>query len=85
MELSINKAVQEVSFAIQVTSTLLEKIFSKYIMILWSIAYFVACVLVGVYGSDRRFGFLGSFLGALFTTPLLAFLILLMTKKSKYA
>lgn len=52
-------------------------------MILWYIAYVVACILVGVYGSDRRFGFLGSFLGALFTTPIIMFLILALTKQTK--
>jgi len=54
-------------------------------MILWYIAYGVACILVGVYGSDRRFGFLGSFLGAVFTTPIIMFLILALTKQTKKA
>jgi hypothetical protein len=52
-------------------------------IMLWYIAYGIACILVGVYGSDRRFGFLGSFLGAVFTTPLIMFLILALTKQSK--
>jgi hypothetical protein len=52
-------------------------------MILWYIAYGVACILVGVYGSERRFGFLGSFVGAIVTTPLIMFLILALTKQTK--
>ncbi len=51
-------------------------------MILWYIAYFVACLLVGVYGSDRRFGFLGSFAGSILITPLIMFFILALTKQT---
>jgi len=52
-------------------------------MILWYFAYFIACLIVGIYGSERRFGFLGSFIGSILATPLIVFLVLLITKKTK--
>jgi len=52
------------------------------VMILWYIAYFTACLIVGIYGSDRRFGFLGSFIGSIIATPLIVFFVLLITKKT---
>jgi len=52
-------------------------------MILWYSAYFIACLIVGIYGSDRRFGFLGSFVGSIFATPLIVFLLLIVTKRTK--
>lgn len=51
-------------------------------MILWYVAYFIACLIVGIYGSDRRFGFLGSFIGSILATPLIVFFVLLLTKKT---
>jgi len=52
------------------------------VMILWYFAYFTACLIVGIYGSDRRFGFLGSFLSSILATPLIVFFVLLITKKT---
>ena len=44
-----------------------------------SIIYVVFCLLTGLCGIDRRMGFLGTFLLALVTTPLLVLPLLLLT------
>jgi len=45
--------------------------------------YIIFCVLTGLCGSDRRMGFLGTFLLALVTTPLLVLPLLLITGPSR--
>jgi len=44
-----------------------------------SIIYIVFCVLTGLCGFDRRMGFFGTFLLALFLTPLVVLPVLLLT------
>jgi hypothetical protein len=44
-----------------------------------SIIYVVFCVLTGLCGIDRRMGFVGTFLLALITTPLVVLPLLLLT------
>lgn len=48
-----------------------------------AIIYIIFCVLTGLCGSDRRMGFLGTFLLALATTPLVVLPILLLTGPSR--
>ncbi len=48
-----------------------------------AIIYIIFCVLTGLCGSDRRMGFLGTFLLALATTPLVVLPILLITGPSR--
>ena len=48
-----------------------------------SIVYIIFCVLTGLCGSERRMGFLGTFLLALVTTPLLVLPVLLITGPSR--
>jgi len=45
--------------------------------------YIVLCVLTGMCGSQRRMGFLGTFVLALVTTPLVVLPILLITGPSR--
>lgn len=52
-------------------------------MIIYVIAYLVLCALVGVYGSNRDFGFYGFFIASLVFTPLIVFTVLLLTKPDK--
>jgi hypothetical protein len=48
-----------------------------------SIVYIIFCVLTGLCGIDRRMGFLGTFLFALVTTPLVVLPVLLITGPSR--
>lgn len=48
-----------------------------------AIVYIVFCVLTGLCGMHRRMGFLGTFLVALVTTPLVVLPILLITGPSR--
>jgi hypothetical protein len=48
-----------------------------------AIVYLVFCVLTGLCGSHRRIGFLGTFVLALVTTPLVVLPILLITGPSR--
>jgi hypothetical protein len=48
-----------------------------------AIIYIIFCVLTGLCGSDRRIGFLGTFLLALATTPLVVLPLLLLTGPSR--
>jgi hypothetical protein len=48
-----------------------------------SIVYIIFCVLTGICGIDRRMGFLGTFLAALVTTPLVVLPVLLLTGPSR--
>jgi hypothetical protein len=43
------------------------------------IVYLVFCVLVGLCGSQRRLGFLGTFIMSVFITPVVALIVLLLT------
>jgi hypothetical protein len=45
--------------------------------------YIVFCVLTGLCGIERRMGFLGTFLIALVTTPLVVLPVLLLTGPSR--
>ncbi|MEJ2376072.1 MAG: hypothetical protein P8Y53_01850 [Pseudolabrys sp.] len=44
-----------------------------------TIIYVIFCILTGLCGIDRRMGFLGTFLLALVTTPLIVLPLLLIT------
>ena len=46
------------------------------------ILYVVFCVLVGICGSQRRMGFIGTFLVSLFFTPVIVLIVLLLTGPS---
>jgi hypothetical protein len=48
-----------------------------------AIVYLIFCVLTGLCGSHRRIGFLGTFVLALVTTPLVVLPILLITGPSR--
>ncbi len=48
-----------------------------------AIIYIGFCVLTGLCGSQRRMGFLGTFVIALITTPLIVLPILLLTGPSR--
>jgi hypothetical protein len=48
-----------------------------------SIVYIVFCLLTGLCGIDRRMGFLGTFVVALVTTPLVVLPVLLITGPSR--
>jgi hypothetical protein len=48
-----------------------------------SIIYIIFCVLTGLCGVGRRMGFLGTFLLALVTTPLVVLPVLLITGPSR--
>jgi hypothetical protein len=48
-----------------------------------SIVYIIFCVLTGLCGIGRRMGFLGTFVLALVTTPLLVLPVLLITGPSR--
>jgi hypothetical protein len=43
------------------------------------IIYLIFCLLVGLCGSQRRVGFLGTFIISIFITPLVMLIILLLT------
>jgi hypothetical protein len=45
--------------------------------------YVVFCVLVGLCGSQRRMGFIGTFIISLFLTPLVVLIVLLLTGPSR--
>jgi hypothetical protein len=47
-----------------------------------SIVYLVFCVLTGLCGIERRMGFIGTFLLAVVTTPLVVLPLLLLTGPS---
>jgi hypothetical protein len=46
------------------------------------ILYVVFCILVGICGSQRRMGFIGTFLVSLFFTPVIVLIVLLLTGPS---
>jgi len=48
-----------------------------------AIGYLILCVLTGLCGTHRRMGFLGTFVLALLTTPLLVLPVLLITGPSR--
>jgi hypothetical protein len=48
-----------------------------------AVIYILFCILTGLCGSDRRMGFLGTFLLALATTPLVVLPLLLLTGPSR--
>jgi quinol-cytochrome oxidoreductase complex cytochrome b subunit len=43
------------------------------------IIYIVFCLLAGICGTNRRMGFLGTFLMSLIVTPVIALLVLMLT------
>jgi len=47
------------------------------------IAYVIVCLLTGFCGTDRRMGYLGTFLLALVITPLVALPVLFITGPSR--
>ena len=47
------------------------------------ILYVVFCILVGLCGSQRRMGFIGTFIISLFLTPLVVLIVLLLTGPSQ--
>jgi hypothetical protein len=48
-----------------------------------ALAYVLFCVLVGLCGSQRRMGFIGTFLISLVVTPVLVLVVLLLTGPSR--
>ena len=44
--------------------------------------YLLACLLVAMYGRDRRMGFIGTFIISLFITPVAMLIILALTGPS---
>jgi len=47
------------------------------------ILYIAFCVLVGLCGTHRRMGFIGTFIISLFLTPVVVLIILLLTGPSR--
>jgi hypothetical protein len=47
------------------------------------ILYIVFCVLVGLCGSQRRMGFIGTFVVSLVLTPVVVLIVLLLTGPSE--
>jgi hypothetical protein len=47
------------------------------------ITYLVFCILVGICGSQRRMGFIGTFFLSIFFTPVLGLILLLLTGSSR--
>jgi hypothetical protein len=47
------------------------------------VLYVIFCLLAGLAGSQRRMGFIGTFLLSLVITPLLALLLLILTRPSR--
>lgn len=43
------------------------------------VGYVIFCILVGICGSQRRMGFIGTFLLSFFLTPLVVLIVLLLT------
>jgi hypothetical protein len=43
------------------------------------ITYVVFCILVGICGSQRRMGFIGTFIVSLLFTPVIVLIVLLLT------
>jgi hypothetical protein len=52
-------------------------------LVVYIIVYIIFCVLTGFCGIQRRMGFFGTFLLALFVTPLVVLLLLLATGPSR--
>jgi hypothetical protein len=52
-------------------------------MLVLIIAYVIVCLLTGLCGTERRMGFLGTFLLALVLTPLLVLPVLFITGPSR--
>lgn len=52
-------------------------------MTLSIIAYLILCLIVGIYGSKRDFGFYGFFIASIVFTPLIVFAVLLLSKPEK--
>jgi hypothetical protein len=48
-----------------------------------ALVYVLFCVLVGLCGSQRRMGFIGTFLISLVVTPVLVLVVLLLTGPSR--
>jgi len=48
-----------------------------------AIVYIIFCILTGLCGVNRRMGFLGTFVIALVTTPLVVLPVLLLTGPSR--
>jgi hypothetical protein len=48
------------------------------------VLYIVFCVLVGLCGSQRRMGFIGTFVVSLFFTPVIVLIVLLLTGPSRH-
>jgi hypothetical protein len=47
------------------------------------VLYLIFCLLAGLAGSQRRMGFIGTFLLSLVTTPLLVLVLLILTRLSR--
>jgi hypothetical protein len=52
-------------------------------MLVAILAYILVCLLTGFLGSDRRMGFVGTFLLSIVTTPLVVWLVLFITGPSR--
>jgi hypothetical protein len=52
-------------------------------MALAVVLYLIFCLLAGLAGSQRRMGFIGTFLLSLVITPLLVLVLLILTRLSR--
>ena len=53
------------------------------VMAIAVVLYLIFCLLAGLAGSQRRMGFIGTFLLSLVITPLLASLLLIFTRPAR--
>jgi hypothetical protein len=49
-------------------------------MAIYILLYIAFCILVGLCGTQRRMGFTGTFILSLLITPILAMIVLLLTR-----
>jgi uncharacterized Tic20 family protein len=53
------------------------------VMAIAVVLYLILCLLAGLAGSQRRMGFIGTFLLSLVITPLLVLVLLILTRLSR--
>ena len=53
------------------------------VMAIAVVLYLIFCLLAGLAGSQRRMGFIGTFLLSLVITPLLVLVLLILTRLSR--
>ena len=52
-------------------------------MMVYMILYVAVCVVIGLLGNNRKLGFWGYLFASLFLTPILGFLLLIVSAKKK--